>query len=209
MSQPPKLSDKHYLASHVGECPTSMPVFDDVVKKPPIAPPKLTAKGCVNGPTDRYVAALETAAHKERDKALAGMGAASVERPGTFVPTKGNGRIVGAVEGRPEGAEFEANGQRYVQVGQGRAGNPVQLAKIGTEVHLIIDLPRSYLVRLKSCGANSCSYGSGAMARDTSVPLAVKLEPGESVGEPMTLHYDQFFLQLEPIKYIDCGQPPP
>lgn len=179
-----------------------MPVFDDVVKKPPASPPKTTAKGCVNGPTDRYAAALEAAARKEHDKALAGMGAVLVERPGTFVPNNKG-------EERPEGAEFEANGLRYVAVARGNAGAPIQLAKIGTTLHLVIDLPRTYLVRMKSCGANTCTYGSGAMARDTSVPLAVKLEPGESVGEPMTLHYDQFFLDLDPIKYVDCGPPPP
>jgi len=191
----------HVAESHMGRhAQEQTPPLIHPYPPPPVPPPAANDDGCVPGSGD-YGAQLEAHQHQVRDAELASLGGAWESREGFFIDDSFLSRV---------GQEYEASGRRFAVVAHSDQRTPrpkVRLARRGEQLHIVEEHARSIPVALTACGVRPCPAGSGVMVRSRAV--SIELAPDESLGEPLILHYDFWWLQLGYAKSRVCPPPPP
>lgn len=165
----------------------------------PIRRPSVNAKGCTTKGLE-YSERLEAHRKATREAELQKFGATSVPVIVRYLRNGDSPRM-----------EYVRKGERFVSAGE--------VVRIGNKLHTVKDEARTFRVpSVVVCGKSPCPHGSGmgppyAGHRGSgAIPRrqeqVVRVQIGESFGDPLVLHYDAWRASVEYSEPRHCGPPP-
>jgi hypothetical protein len=183
-------------------CATATPAPTTPPEEPasPVPKPHPGIVGCVE-PRElkAYVLALEADRKTRREAALKRLGGEWTRRTGEYLPPESRARL---------GETFESEGRsRAVAAYQARSFPPeAELARVGRTLHRVQERPQPHPVAIVGCGTRACPTPAspGSTQRSPAGALAIELSPGETWGDPLTLHYDFWSARVTHHYSPDC-----